>query len=233
LHLVTKPKLIAPFETKLYEAAAAEVLENYKGSQPEVIVDVGAHIGAVSLMFGSNGSEFIAAVEPDVDNFRCLLEGIQVNNCMGRILPIPVAITNNSFDKVYLYKGSNNSGERGLKYDPKRFAIANITLTMSLNDLLIPIIKRFGAIDFLKIDIEGGEWEILTPSNTLTDLLSKVKYIDVECHPLNDPDYFSTKTIPGSISEMATYLNETGFAVSEDKGHRTVSHLAGFNKKIV
>jgi hypothetical protein len=65
---------------------------------------------------------------------------------------------------------------------------------MSLGD----IIDKFGEIDLLKIDIEGGEFEVLSKLDSA--IFRNIKNIVAECH-----------LEAGDISQLKRFLKENGY----------------------
>lgn len=200
-----KPKLF-DFRSDLFYEEAQKVFSRYGERVPEIVVDIGAHIGEVAVTFGVNGSRFALAVEPDITNFRLLLKAVEANDCLGIVAPVFAAVTPHSFMKVPLYHGEHNSGERSLLYDPAKHSSQPVS-TMSIQDVLRPVVSEFGSIDFLKIDIEGSEWDILKPSDELSELLSCVMYIDVECHRMDNKDFYKEEKRWNLADYLSLFFN--------------------------
>lgn len=133
------------------------------------IVDAGANIGAATLIFKKRypGAE-VVAIEPDSDN--CML--FKKNTA--------------AYDGVVLYQG-------GIASEHKRFmrikdkSVASYSYEMEYADEGLPslsidgLMKELGwdELDVVKIDIEGGEKEMLSRN---TEWLSKTKQIIIELH---------------------------------------------------
>jgi hypothetical protein len=98
---------------------------------------------------------------------------------------------------------SHNSGGHSLhgsETQPK------ITIrTMTLAGFLAE--KGITKVDYLKIDCEGGEYDILFTADD--DVFSKISKIGMECHGLDETR---------SINTMATFLKGKGFEVELAQG---------------
>ena len=143
-----------PEETKFLE-------ENLRPGM--VFVDVGAHIGyytvLASSLVGSTGKVF--AFEPDPGNFAFLQRNVAVNHCQN-VLANQKAVSASS-GKSLLHRSSGNFGDHRT-YEPlgetvqqagtKRSAVT--VEAISLDDYFAanPI-----GIDFLKMDIQGSEYD--------------------------------------------------------------------------
>jgi len=145
---------------------------------PQTMIDAGANIGLTSVYFKSYFPNIsIIAIEPSEDTFKRLTNNINLNN----------------FNKILLLNKGLWSSPKRLKADqsfrdgqdwsfrlveasanePALFEATSIDEIISENNLT--------TIDFLKIDIEGGEVEIFKDFSTL-HWLNQVKVIALEIH---------------------------------------------------
>lgn len=160
-------------------------LKEYDGPL-DVVLDVGAHIGTFCCTAAEHGAKLVIAMEPDPENFKCLVENVHNNHMQDRIVTLPFAASIVDYQQLVLRAASGNSGQRSLVFN-KAWGGAKVWTI----DLLEYIID-FGAacrINYLKMDIEGGEWEILN-DHRAADALSKIDYVNIEGHPLSNMDYF-------------------------------------------
>ena len=160
------------------------------------VVDIGAHIGSFSILAATSAPEVkVISYEPCLKNFNVLVENIKLNNLMNiRAFPLAVA---------------GSSGKRKLFIKPRAVAHSIIQPADSeagdYEDIdcttLEEIIREAGRCDFLKINCEGAEYEILF--NTPGEYLSKVGKMSLDCH--NIPAY--------SSHDLKSYLEKAGFEV--------------------
>jgi FkbM family methyltransferase len=140
------------------------------------ILDVGANIGLFGVFARGRWPQArITAFEPDPDNFRVLDLTVRANQRQGDWDDVPAAV-------------SNAVGE--LSFVPSHGAKSH--LAPSSDDgqtIVVPAVDFFDQIgdgvDLVKMDIEGGEWEILADAR-LAD--AAVKVIRLEWHTLLCPE---------------------------------------------
>lgn len=158
-----------------------------------VAVDLGAHIGGVTLALASKGLN-VLAVEMFPENMKLLIENIIANGWYGEKVNVTQAA-------VVGYKGSDekevtayytdSSTEFGKAHkfigtilenkfigDTKKHGESIKVPVISLGELL----KDVEVVEFMKVDIEGGEWEVISDSSN--DTLNKIKRIAVEIEGL-------------------------------------------------
>jgi FkbM family methyltransferase len=122
------------------------------GKKDMVIFDVGAHIG-LTAEYLSRFAKTIWALEPDKENFDCLLANIKQNK-LDKVKPLQVALTNND-GKVKFYKGGQNSAHNILGGQGEPVEVEAWTFDT--------LFKKTGVkrVNLLKLDIEGAEFEVL------------------------------------------------------------------------
>lgn len=156
-------------------------LKKYDGPL-ETVIDIGAHVGCFSLAAAQAGAGQIWAFEPLGDNYSRLVENIVRNNFWGRIVPMPFAVFDSHL-KVRQIGKAGNSGQYSLHY--KGAYPSQPCTTYRLRELD----RHLKRIDYLKIDIEGAEWVILSQPE-IDPLLKKVNFLDLEIHDLSNRKYF-------------------------------------------
>ena len=180
---------------------AAFVQGEYDGivadwSALESIVDVGANVGAASLLFAGRAPRArLLAVEPSPDVFPRLVANIQRSGLQDRVTPIAAAIGARAglatvdTQKWSVVTVTREGVERGLP----------AVVQLSLGDLVD--VFGTGAIDLLKLDCEGAEYDTLLSATPA--LLTKFHAIVAECH-----------FVPGHhAAELVDHLTDAGFAV--------------------
>lgn len=167
------------------------------------VIDIGAHIGAFSILAASKGAKVIA-VEPKLGNFDLLLENI-ANNSLVSITPLKYAIAEKSgVRKIYTSDWCSGCGSlNALVHDtlsPERY---EFVLCISLED----IFNKYSVnkCKLLKIDCEGAE-EIILPE-VLQKFSDIVDSIAVEFHSLKffediSPDMRKIYPLANKISPL-------------------------------
>jgi FkbM family methyltransferase len=164
-----------------------------------VVIDIGAHIGAFSLLATSLSREaLVYAYEPNVDNFRLLQRNIELNEGghANRIRPRRAAVWSHpGRGKLFLSPASSE----GHSFYPLGSGPAEEVDCVTLSAILDS--EGVDTCDFLKIDCEGAEYEIL--ASTPSAHLHRIKRMSIECHD-----------VPGrSGTDLASLLGREGFDV--------------------
>jgi len=172
----------------------------------DVVVDIGAYIGDFTVYAAKkavNGRVY--AFEPHPENFKQLNKNISLNNLKN----------------VYAYE-EGISGSKGIQYLylQNQFSahttspeIAKFKKHLNKGSIAIKVrtiegvFKDFNLqkINFLKIDCEGGEYEILF--NTNKNTFEKIERIAMEVH--SHPIY--------KFKDMIDFLNKVGYKLNYDK----------------
>lgn len=141
---------------------------------PKIVVDVGANIGVFSLLAAHRWPEAqIFAYEPAPDNFAWLDRNLRT--CRARrITCYPLAVAGTPGNSRFYLKAE--SGWHSLYQDGAESSITVQAVTLET------VLACTGArrIDFLKLDCEGAEYEILSERQAL--LSESVGFVAMEYH---------------------------------------------------
>jgi len=121
-------------------------------TKDSVVVDIGAHVGVVSMALAKQFGCRVYAYEPNPDNYRRLVANIKANELGELIFPHNLAVTGDGRDVVIATNPDNSGG--GDIYGDTGTPVESTTL----EDIFHVVGER---IDLLKIDCEGAEFEIL------------------------------------------------------------------------
>ncbi len=168
-----------------------------------IVVDIGAHYGYFSLFAALNLAKesTIVAIEPNRNNFNNLLENCN-NNGFKNIQCLNLAVSGTN-GKANLYKGANINNSLYSNNPLSTAIVAEEVSTISLANLIR--LQNLTHIDFLKIDCEGAEYEIL--EHTPKDVFDKITTISMEFHDFKKPDYTAEKII--------SKLQNNGFVIAK------------------
>jgi FkbM family methyltransferase len=166
-----------------------------------VIIDAGSHIGLATLYFKKfyPGAKVIA-IEPHPENFKLLERNTLWNNSLDNIELHNVALAATSgtielhTDSTPLHWYSTSSFIKGAWNHAQTSHILRVPSQPLVKFLTQPI-------DFLKMDIEGAEQEVLVAAG---NSIRQVKHMIVEFHP----------TKHQSLAKLIEWLEEHQFAVS-------------------
>lgn len=136
----------------------------------DILLDVGANIGAVSALFLAQGVRGVIAVEPDPDNAEICRRNLAAWPDRGVVVEAAATATGAETD-LYLNAGKN----KGLHSTVSRRGREKIRVQSYTLEYLLEFYKP----TLLKVDIEGGEYAL---ASTLTGLPAHVRGVAIELH---------------------------------------------------
>ena len=143
------------------------VIEILKNNKIQSYIDIGANVGEFCNVLFEKIPTLKEAylIEPEENNFEFLKNHVKLKN----VLFLNFAIGYNlKCSKINFYNG--NFG--GFKLLSNEYEEGTSVEVKTLEEINLPI------VDFVKIDVEGGEYNIIP--NSL--YLQKVKWIEIEFH---------------------------------------------------
>jgi len=151
--------------------------------KPEVgftVVDIGAHIGIFTLKAAKSVGKggLIIAIEPDPENYKLLIKNIKINN-YSNVIPLNLACANfKGIGKLYIF--SRNDAASLKTKSNKEIEVSVTKLDDLLNEL--KIVK----IDFIKIDVERMELEILKGAKNSLAINANLELAIAAYHSTNE-----------------------------------------------
>lgn len=130
----------------------------------KTVVDIGSNIGAFAYFSKQNGAKEVICFEPDPENIRVWEKQELEAKLIKR------AVSNKSGTAKFYVNNGKNKGMHSLQ--PIRGRTEIVVKTVDFHEVL----KRY-APDLLKIDIEGGEYNL-----PLSEIPEFVKGIAIEIH---------------------------------------------------
>jgi FkbM family methyltransferase len=154
-------------------------INELKFSENPVIIDIGANVGIVSFYFAKKyPNSKIFAYEPHPLNYQNLLKGIEENN-ITNIYPFNLAVFSKSDLDVKIHLHENNTSASSVfRFLPKDPYVE--VKTISLEDIIKQ--NNISYIDFLKIDCEGAEFDILENTEIFYHNKLPIKNMFIEFH---------------------------------------------------
>lgn len=154
------------------------------------ILDCGANIGLAALYFKKNyPGAIITAFEPDPLNFQFLKKNIENNNLKNVELRNEAVWTENTTIQ-FASDGTLGSKIAGSQQHTDMVNVAAIRLKDLLNE----------KTDFLKLDIEGAEYEVLKDCR---DSLGNITHLFIEFHGYFDKMY--------QLTDILQMVQDKGF----------------------
>src|SRR5919106_3255936 len=189
-----------------------DIIEHFTPKEGDVVVDIGANIGRYTIIsskrVGTNGK--VVAIEAHPGNFEMLNRNIKLNR-LTNVIPLNYAAYSKE-TKVKLYVPDEESGytiyhtlmERTGKKFVEVDAITLDYLLLQLNGIREGVVE----VNWIKIDVEGVEFEVLKGA---TNVLSKSKDIAllIEVHGIDN------------YRPLIEFLNSYNFIVEFEKTYET------------
>jgi FkbM family methyltransferase len=162
------------------------------------VLDIGANIGAFSLLTAFYRAKKVVSVEPVSRTFNHLVDNI-TKSCFEQIKPINKAVTNRSGDFVDI------SINLDCAFD-SLYSTSNINTYESIETITLhDLIKEFDDDPiYLKIDCEGAEYDIIL-SASLEDM-NRIEEIKLEIHQENHPVYKGVEIIENKLRNFGFHL---------------------------
>ncbi|MGO9315021.1 MAG: FkbM family methyltransferase [Syntrophobacteraceae bacterium] len=174
----------------------------------KVVYDIGANIGIFSLLMSylvkQNGKVY--AVEPEMNNFKHLLDSIQANN-LNNIIPMQIALGETDGVLQFDRRGGSFSGriiDSDVQYTPTKNIVP--MAIMSVDSLV-----RNGIADppdLIKIDVEGFEGKVVQGMKEVLAKHAPVIVCELHGH-LGDPSevvYDALSSFGYSIFDLSDFL---------------------------
>ncbi len=171
-----------------------------------VILDIGANIGNHSVYWAIKANaKKIYSFEPIKDTFEILQKNVEFNKLSDKIKIFNIGLSNQKTNGSISFFESTNIGATSVKQNPRG--------SLSL-DKLDNIKIEEDAVDFVKIDTEGHELQVLQGARKT--LLKYKPTIFIEIDPKNK-------------SQVHEYLTKLGYRL--EKSFECYNYLYLFNEK--
>ena len=187
----------------------------FKIKKDDVIIDIGSHIGIFSIyasQFCKNGK--ILCYEPSIENYELLQYNISQNH-IENIFPNNYAVSNSN-DHVTLYINPDNTAHSIYDSTSKSIQIKSSTLQNIFDS------NKLDFCDYLKLDCEGAEYEII--DSLPKEYFKKIKQIYIEYH-FSDSKH-------KMLEDMIKKLEESSFTVIKEPLDQGMGSIYAFNKDL-
>jgi FkbM family methyltransferase len=189
-----------------------DIIEHFTPKQGDIVVDIGAHIGLYTIIsskrVGTKGK--VVAIEADPGNFEMLNRNIKLNQ-LTNVIPLNYAVYSKE-TKLKLYLPSGESGFT--KYNTIMSNWVNtedkfVEVNANTLDYLLQLNQiREEQVNWIKIDVEGAEFEVLKGAQ---NVLSKSKDIALLMELHGPPNVYRPK-----VQEL---LNIYNFKIELEKSY--------------
>ena len=195
-----KSDAIAFLENFILEANTSHKM--FKILEYDTVVDIGAHVGYFTLYATKKAKKGkIISYEPSKKSFEILEKNIEMNKFSN------IKLENLAVSKIHgkaLLHTSDIDEISNSLYDLNKNCEVEEVETTTLNDIFLK--HKLEKIDFLKMDCEGAEYEIIMNASSL--ILDKIQKISAEIHE---------EMVPYSKEVIIEKLKNHGFNVKLEK----------------
>jgi FkbM family methyltransferase len=127
-----------------------------KPKRGDVFIDIGAHIGKYALQVAKIVGEggLVIAIEPSPENYHVLVRNVRLNDLRNTVA-LQIAAWEEK-GQLQLFKSRYLTGQ-SLK---RNHGLGSITVkTVSTDDIVDEL--RIRRVDWIKVDVEGAEYEVM------------------------------------------------------------------------
>ncbi len=180
------------------------LIEEYKYPDFEIretdtVIDIGAHVGLFTLyasQFCNRGKIF--SYEPMKENYKILVDNVKNNNLVN-IKTFNLAVSNSQSVKLYI--NDDESGHSMFSKSSNFITVKSISLEDIFNQ------NNIQECNFLKLDCEGAEYEII--ENLPAEFFEKIEKIVIEYHMADSH--------PELLSKMKKDLENRNYKIKTKK----------------
>lgn len=198
LILPSRAKIFCPWKdgsivNEVWKSNVYEKLSSVK--KDFVVIDAGAHVGIFTIKAsreaGNKGT--IIACEPHPTTYALLVTNVKNNKCEN-VMPLNIALSNCKVKaKLYL---SDRLSENSMVPISNKWILINV-------DTLDNIVKKNGLkrVDFMKIDVEGAELQVLKGAEKTLEKFRP--FLSIAAYHW-----------PGEVEEIQKFLASKSYAIS-------------------
>lgn len=177
-----------------------------KNLKDATILDVGANIGLFSL-YAKDYAKQVYALEPSIQHFSAMSMMLEWNE-IRNVYPLKLALSNKNGESTFYH----NSNVTMFSLRPEVNGLPNESEAVQTLDMET-LCKTYdiGTIDFMKLDVEGSEVEILA-SESFEKVVPRIKAMVMEYHTWSQVN-------PQQVVNM---LRDYGFKVEQIPSDATI-----------
>lgn len=192
------------FISKVYEQPQKDIIIR----NADIVIDAGGYIGDFSVYAAKraiNGN--IYTFEPSSDNYSLIKKNVKLNKLLNVIVYNKGLFKESEKKIFYLNKKALGSSSLFEVESSNEEYKKQIIKTIGINRFLT--ISNIKKVDFLKLDCEGAEYDIIY--SLFKNILKNIRCIVIEYH-----EYLDIKGKMYTKKELIKYLKKFGFTVYTD-----------------
>lgn len=136
--------------------------------EEKTVIDVGAHIGLITIPFAQKYECEVISIEAHPENFELLKQNIALNNLDNVELHNAIASDSEESKELYESREDTGTGTHSIKYDSKTHKSESYSVESKLLDNIY-FGKDRKEVGLIKIDVEGAEKEVLEGSKRILE----------------------------------------------------------------
>lgn len=148
-------------------------------TEDSLVLDFGGQAGSFAVYTAYTTGATVFTFEPEPENFRLLQENIALNGLERRVFAVNKAISRNDAVRTLYLSPHNNKGVHSFYHiGEQALRVECMTLAQVLD------LTETRNIEFLKIDTEGEEHEIICPENGFFFERVSSMALEYHCSPI-------------------------------------------------
>lgn len=159
------------------------------------VLDLGANVGIFAHRAESRGASKVTCFEPVRPTFECLEKNAGTKTSVYNAA-VGGSMRTQTF-RIYRDYSCAGGGTSVIRHEDMPVAHEERALTVNVND----VFRDLGPFDFMKVDTEGAEKEIMAAISD--ENLRSLRCLAMEIHPMQDQDEF--------VSGLAERMSRNGF----------------------
>lgn len=201
------------------EVMVSKVYNNKLKSITEgIVIDIGSHIGSFAISTAEKLNGTLYSFEPSESSYDIQKNNIKLNKLKNINLIKKAVFTKDKPIKLYI--DDLNSAKNSILVKNKSYEMVKCTTLPKIFSTY-----KISKCNFLKMDCEGAEYEILMNCDKKT--FDKIEQIACECH---EPDYFDIDKTKYGPKKLAEFLIKQGFCVNLKRSNPYESIIYAWKK---
>ena len=145
------------------------------------VLDVGANLGFYSLLLSNIRNSIVYSIEPFEDTFKILEQNININKSKN-IFPKKQGITSKKLEGIIEIDKTINLPSNSTNLFKKNNLIGDKIISQKIETISLEnfcIKNRLNTVDFIKLDVEGLEYQIFTDIDFVLKKYKPMFYVEI------------------------------------------------------
>lgn len=180
-----------------------------------VVYDVGANTGYYGILTATvgKGRVKVFSFEPVKEHVDIMRESLKLNHLENKITVFPVALSNDDGEISIFLSGTGSTIVKGFmnvaEDNQRNVAVKKMDGLILANDMDLP--------DFIKIDIEGAEYNMLCGSKETIAKSRPIIFVEIIAHVQNGKRVFNNTQSTATLNLLRNDFGYAVFCLVDDK----------------